>query len=157
MCVSNLNIIGSDNGLSPYRRQAIIWINAGILLIQTLGTNFSEISSEMHKISFKKMHLKMPSAKWRQYYLGLNVLSERPGELDMTNTVPRCWSSQNKGFNLIQKMNGLDSNNGYLQLYAKLTEWVDHTISKSQAISYPKMNYSRDDISYLIQQWCCRW
>ena len=32
MYVGNLTIIGSDNGLSPGRRQAIIWINAGILL-----------------------------------------------------------------------------------------------------------------------------
>ena len=35
-------IIGSDNGLSPGRRQAIIWTNAGILSIGPLGTNFNE-------------------------------------------------------------------------------------------------------------------
>ena len=45
--VGNLTIIGSDNGLSPGRRQAIIWTNAGILLIEPLGTNFSEISIEI--------------------------------------------------------------------------------------------------------------
>ena len=45
--VSKLAIIGSDNGLSPGRRQAIIWTNAGMLLIRTLGTNFSEIFSEI--------------------------------------------------------------------------------------------------------------
>ena len=33
MCVSILAIIGADNGLSPSGRQAIIWTNAGILLI----------------------------------------------------------------------------------------------------------------------------
>ena len=33
MCISNLTIIGSDNGLSPVWRQAIIWTNAWILLI----------------------------------------------------------------------------------------------------------------------------
>ena len=43
ICISNLNIIGPDNGLSPRRRQAIIWTNAGILLIGPFGTNFSEI------------------------------------------------------------------------------------------------------------------
>ena len=42
-----LSIIGSDNGLSPGRRQAIIWTNAGILLIEPLGTNFSEILIEI--------------------------------------------------------------------------------------------------------------
>ena len=45
ICVGKLTIIGSDNGLSPGRRQAIIWTNAGILLILTLGTNFREIIS----------------------------------------------------------------------------------------------------------------
>ena len=39
ICVSKLNIIGSDNGLSPDWRQAIIWTNAGILLIEPVGTN----------------------------------------------------------------------------------------------------------------------
>ena len=48
ICVSKLTIIGSDNGLSPERRQANIWTNAGILLVGTLGTNFSEILSEIH-------------------------------------------------------------------------------------------------------------
>ena len=42
--VSKLTIICLDNGLSPGRRQAIIWTNAGILLIGSLGTNFNEIS-----------------------------------------------------------------------------------------------------------------
>ena len=47
ICVSKLTIIGSDNGLSPGRRQAIIWTNAGILLIGPLRTNFSEILIEI--------------------------------------------------------------------------------------------------------------
>ena len=74
ICVSKLIIIGSDNGLPPGRRQAIIWTNAGILLIGHLGTNFSEILIQIHTFSFKKMHLKMSSAKWRPFCLGLNVL-----------------------------------------------------------------------------------
>ena len=40
ICVGNLTIIGPDNGLSPGRRQAITWTNAGILLIGPLGTNW---------------------------------------------------------------------------------------------------------------------
>ena len=51
--------IGSDNGLSPGQRQAIIWTNAGILLIGPLGTNFSEIFMEIYTFSVKKMHWKM--------------------------------------------------------------------------------------------------
>ena len=42
ICVGKLTIIGSDNSLSPGQRQAIVWTNAGILLIEPLGTNFSE-------------------------------------------------------------------------------------------------------------------
>ena len=63
ICIGKLSIIGSDNGMSPGRRQAIIWTNAGILLIETF--------------SIKEMHLNMSSAKWRLLDLGLNEL--KPG------------------------------------------------------------------------------
>ena len=74
ICVGNLTIIGPDNGLSPGRRQAIIWTNAGILLIGPWGTNFSEILIDIRTFSFNKIHLKMSSAKWRPFCLGLNVI-----------------------------------------------------------------------------------
>ena len=67
ICVSKLTIIGSDNGLSPGRRQAIIRTKAGILSIGPLGTNISEILIGIETFSFKKMHLKMSSAKWRPF------------------------------------------------------------------------------------------
>ena len=73
-CLSKLSIIGSDNGLSPGRRQAIIWTNAGILLLGTRGTNFNDILIKIHEFSFKKIHLKMSFGKWRPSCLGLNVL-----------------------------------------------------------------------------------
>ena len=43
ICINKLTIIGSDNGLLPGQRQAIIWTNAGVLLTGPWGTNFSEI------------------------------------------------------------------------------------------------------------------
>ena len=52
--VIKLTIIGPDNGVSPGRRQAIIWTDAGILLIRTLGTNSNEILSEIQTFSFCK-------------------------------------------------------------------------------------------------------
>ena len=73
ICVSKFTIIDSDNGLSPIRRQAIIWTNAGILIIRTLGTNFSEILIQIHTFSNKKMHLKMSSGKCQPFCLGLSV------------------------------------------------------------------------------------
>ena len=75
ICVVKLTIVGSDNGLSPGRRQAIIWTNAGISLIGPLRTNFIENLIGIQTFSFKKMHLKMSSAKWRPFCLGLNVFN----------------------------------------------------------------------------------
>ena len=75
ICISKLTSIGSDNGLSPGRRQAIIWTNAGISLIGPQGTNLSDILIKIHTFSFKKMHLKMSSGKWRPFCLDLNVLN----------------------------------------------------------------------------------
>ena len=75
ICVDNQTIIGSDNGLLPGRRQAITWTNVGILLIGPIGTNFNEMLIEIHTFSFKKMHLKMSSGKWRPFCLGLNMLN----------------------------------------------------------------------------------
>ena len=79
VCVSDLTIIGSYNGLSPGRRQAIIRTNAGILLKRPLGTNFSEILMEILLFSIKKMRLKVSTPKRRPFCLGLNVL--------------KCWAS----------------------------------------------------------------
>ena len=75
VCVGKLMSIGSDNGLSPRRRQAIIWTNAAILLIGTLGKQFSEILIEMQTFSLKKIRLKMSSAKHRPFCLGIDVLN----------------------------------------------------------------------------------
>ena len=75
ICVSKLTMIGSDNGLSPHHHQAITWTNSEILLIRPLGTTFSEILIKIYTSSFKKMHLKMLSAKWQSFCLGLNVLT----------------------------------------------------------------------------------
>ena len=76
ICVSDLTSISSDNSLSPGRRQAIIRTNAGILLIRPLETNLSEILIKIWIFSFKKMGLKVSSAKWRPFCIGLNVLTK---------------------------------------------------------------------------------
>ena len=66
ICVSKLTIIGSDN--------AIIWTNAGILLIGPLGINFSDNLIAINTFSFEKMHVKMSSEKCRPSCLDLSVL-----------------------------------------------------------------------------------
>ena len=75
ICVCNLTTIGSDNGLSSGQNQAIIWANAGILLIGTLGTNFSEILIKLRTFFFSRKCLsKCLSGKCQQFCHGLNVL-----------------------------------------------------------------------------------
>ena len=74
ICVDNLTNIVSDNGWSPSRCQAIIWTNAGILLIWPIGTYFNEILIEIHGISFTNINLKISPGKCRPFCLGLNVL-----------------------------------------------------------------------------------
>ena len=74
ICVSKLTIIVSDNDLPPDWCQAIIWPNAGLLLIGPSGTNISEVLIEIKTFSLKKMHLKMSCGKCRPFCLGLNVL-----------------------------------------------------------------------------------
>ena len=92
ICVGKLTIIGSDDGLVPGRHQTIIWTNYGILLIWSLGTNFSEILIGIETFSFKKMHLKMSSAKWRPFCLGLSVLTHW-GRDEMNNISQTIFSN----------------------------------------------------------------
>ena len=68
ICVSKLAIIVSDDGLSPGRRQAIIWTNAGILLTGPLGKNFSGIFIQEN--AFENIVCEMVAI-----CLGFNVLS----------------------------------------------------------------------------------
>ena len=98
ICASKLSIIGSDNGLPPGRRQAIIWTKAGILLIRTLGTNFSEILSEILTFSFIKTHLKMSSAKQRPFCRGLNVLTDFDENVRVSWKLFKAWLFRDWGF-----------------------------------------------------------
>ena len=126
ICVSKLNIIGSDNGLSPVRRQAIIWTNAGMLLIRPLGTTFSEILIETHTFSFKEMHLKRWSAKWWPFCLGLNVLTH--------------WTcgSKNKIFKLIAQ-------HSILSTCCEIALW-----------KMPQNITNEKSTSVQVMAWCCQ-
>ena len=103
ICVGNLTIIGSDNCLSPGQRHAIIWTDAGILLIGPSKTDFNEII-HFHSRNFWKCPLiarfmgptwgpsgadmtqvgprwapwtllSGSSGRWRPFCLGLHVLT----------------------------------------------------------------------------------
>ena len=76
ICVVKLTIIGSDNDLWLGRCQAIIWTNAGILLIGPDGTDYSEILIEIQTFSFKKMRVNMSSVTLCPLRFALNMLSD---------------------------------------------------------------------------------
>ena len=74
LCDSKLTIIGSNNDLSPDRRQAIISTNVGVLLTGPLEINFHQFIFEIHTFPFKKIHFTMSSGKWRSFCFRLNML-----------------------------------------------------------------------------------
>ena len=84
ICASNLTIIGSDNGLSSGQHQAMIWTNAGILLIGPLRTN-SEILIKIQTFSFNKKHLKVSSVQWQPFCFDFNEL------MHFLELVSQCW------------------------------------------------------------------
>ena len=74
ICVGELAIIGSDNVLPTVRHQAIIWTNAGILLILLLDTNFNELLSKIHAFfiqenAFKHIVCEMVLILYRPQYV----------------------------------------------------------------------------------------
>ena len=87
ICVRNLTIIGPGKGLSPGRRRAITRPNATLLSFEPLGTNLNEILIEINNFSLKKLHLKMSSAKWRLFHLGLTE-SSSASAISVLHTVP---------------------------------------------------------------------
>ena len=63
--------IGSDNGLSPVRYQAISWTSAGLLFTNHFGSKVSEIWIKIQQFTDKKMTLKMSS--W-PFCFGVSVI-----------------------------------------------------------------------------------
>ena len=92
--------IGSGNGLSPVRRQAITWTNAGLLPIGLMGTNFSEIQIRIPSFSFKKMHLKLSSAKVASILSRGDELNNE-WNLNETCSQHRCRSSSTGTYTLV--------------------------------------------------------
>ena len=92
ICIGNLTIIGSDNGLLSGRCQAIIWTNAGIWLTGPLRTKSNGILVQIKPFSFKKMHVKVSSVKWLPFCLSLNVWNDNKSALDQ----PMVWCHTDK-------------------------------------------------------------
>ena len=76
ICVCKLTISGSNIGLSPRRRQAIIWTNATILSVRPLGTYVSEILFKIQNFPWRKCTCKCRLQIGGHFCLGLNVLRD---------------------------------------------------------------------------------
>ena len=74
-CVGKLTIIDSDNGLSAWTAPSHYLNQCWNIVNWPLGTNFSEILIGIHTFSFKKMYLKMSSAKRGPFCFGFNMLT----------------------------------------------------------------------------------
>ena len=90
ICVGNLTIIGSNNGLLPGRRQAIICTNAGILLIGPLGTNFSEILAKIMTFSF---NIFIQENVFESVVCEMAAILSRPQCVNWFSKVLRKWLS----------------------------------------------------------------
>ena len=113
------------------RRQTTIWNNAGILLIEPIGTNFSEILIEIHTFSFMEMHLKMSSGKWRSFCLGPNVIYERSRVSKSDPHSSRTTSVQilitfcvGPCYNEIQHQHAIAKNNPYKNYGTKIFRMI---------------------------------
>ena len=98
---ASLSITTSDISLTPIQLQGIIWINDDLLLIATVGTNFSKIWIKIQQF-YKKMIFKKLFAKWQPFCLGLSKdetdSDSSPGELQWQcphqgHWLPRSQSS----------------------------------------------------------------
>ena len=74
ICISKLTIIGPVNGLAP-----TIWTNSAILLIESLGINFSGIIRENHRFLFRKRQF---NVVWK-----MAAILSRPQYLMISNRV----------------------------------------------------------------------
>ena len=85
ICVTKLNVIGSDNGyndLSPDQRSVIIWMNPGQLSIWPLGTNFSKLYTFIQENAFENVVWKMTA-----FCLGLSLFNEILNRPDWRHSV----------------------------------------------------------------------
>ena len=86
ICVGKLTIIGSDNGLSPGRRQAIIWTNAGILLIGPPRNKLQWISNQNSYIFIQENPFQNVVWKRGPFCVGPNVFTPQVQDVNMYGT-----------------------------------------------------------------------
>ena len=132
ICVSKLTIIGSDNGCRLIGAKPLSEPMLKYWWLDQKKTIFSEILIETHTSSFKKIHLKMPSGKWRIFCLGLNVLILIPVWTSNHNH-HKVWDEITYPFS---KFNGATVDNG---APVEVWKWISYFIPQFtvHVITYP--------------------
>ena len=75
-CVGNLTTIGSDNGFVAWRAPGHYLNQCWNIVNWTTMNKLQWNLNQIHTLSFKKMNLKISSAKWWPFCLSLNVLTQ---------------------------------------------------------------------------------
>ena len=77
------------------------YLNQWWNIVNSNLTNSSEVVSEIRTFAFRKMHLKMLSAKWGPFCLGLNVSTSHPWMIKYVEVSfwNRCWQVRQATFN----------------------------------------------------------
>ena len=138
ICSSKLTNVGSDSGLSPGRRQAMIWTNIGILLIR----------NKLQWNPFKKMQLKMSSGNWRSFCLGLHVLNASRVTLSM---ILQRWAPSTHDD--VIKLNYFPR---YWPFVQGITghQWIPHTkVSDAELWSFPAPEQTVEQTMETLVTW----
>ena len=166
ICVSDLTIIGSDNGLSPGRRQAIIRTNARILLKRPLRTNLRNSIIFIHDNAFESVVCEKAAILSRPQYLKHTIISHnwsryRPAGIDRYRSgAGILWHVYRTGVlaflkTLRRNLSDLDEDT-----WRSSYGWVDEDISRKWKQNMTQPLYDQES-NYLplgnthIQCTCC--
>ena len=121
--------IGSDNGLSPDRHQAIIWTNVAFLPIGSLGTKFSQIVIKSQTFYWRKCFWKC--------WLKISAILGRPQSSHISSHAERnkaqCWCYPSLKILL-------DYNKSFCQCWFRIIDkWTFHEVTPPFS-TYSKQN-----------------
>ena len=135
--------IGSDNGLSPIQRQAIILASAVLMTIGPIGINFNEILIKIPNFSFTKMHVNILCAKWLPFCPGRDELIQLEKCLTVSHYLA-LWRCEFKNLNLRLR---------YLAIIAYGLQWSMVWVGCLQCIDFVELVFL-EQFDYLDQKWC---
>ena len=143
ICVSKLTIIGSDHGLSPGRRQAIIWTNAGIFFNWTLRNKLQWIFNRNSNIFIQE-----------------NASEYVAWEISTISSRPQCVNERNEENGSLQLWKEakilaagayvMGSASAYLTLYTRWQSSKPYEVSMACISNYTPQSSMRYNHSFIF-------